>query len=340
MRLKSIDILKLFAMFLVIWGHCVQFLLTSHYFDEPVFVYIHSFHLPLFFMISGLFVQSKEWRDGGRYILVKARQLLLPCITWGLLMSAGNLLQPILTGTEANIPLWRTILTNFWFLKSLFVCFLLWIVSHLLFRKRWLAILISLIASLFITEWGVQWMYPSFVVGACIGGYMDDFRRHSIPIAVTAILSGVLLLFWWDASCFRIPSIYALLSGSVENIPHALFMRIYRLLVHISLSAGLIALFLRLEDHVSTNGFLTSAAKWGRLTLGIYIIHSLMFIVRDRLFPSFLCCNSLNPWLFNIAIAPLLAAVLLSVSAVITSILSRFPYLSFFLLGTSWPRRQ
>lgn len=357
MRLRSIDILKLFAMFLVIWGHCVQFFLTSHYLDEPAYIYIYSFHMPLFIMISGLFVRRlpfdtqdnhsriAEWQEGGKYLLVKARQLLLPCVTWGLLMSAANQLQPLLTGTEAGMPLWRTLWTNFWFLKSLFVCFSLWVVSHMLFRREWLAVWVSLVASLFITEWLVQWLYPMFVIGALAGKRMENFRRISRPVAIGCLLVGTILLAWWDASCFRIPSLYALMDGSVDNIPHVLLMRFYKHLVNASLSLGLIALSLHFDHTSLEEQFVHSfpfsvLAGWGRLTLGIYIVHSLIFIVRDRLCPTFLCCDALNPWLFNLAVAPLLAAVLLVISVGITSVIARLPYLSFFLLGTPWPAKS
>lgn len=364
MRLRSIDILKLLAMFLVIWGHCVQFLLSSHYLDEPAYIYIYSFHMPLFVMISGLFVRQFASSSSSSssssstssvpspnnllsvvscfsYLLVKARQLLLPCVAWGLLMSAANQLQPLLTGTDAGMPLWRTLWMNFWFLKSLFVCFLLWVVSHMICRRTWLAVILSLGASLFITEWSVQWMYPMFVIGAIVGGRLDAFRRVSLPVAIGCLLLGAVMLVWWNASCFRIPSVYALMDGSADNIAHALWMRLYKHLVNASISLGLIALFLRLEQPAAEDRpVLSVMAKWGRLTLGIYIVHSLMFIVRERLFPSLLCCDAINPWLFNTTIAPLVAAMLLVISVAITSILTRLPYLSFFLLGTPWPQRR
>ena len=367
MRFRSIDILKLFAMFLVIWGHCAQFLLSSHYLDEPVYIYIYSFHMPLFMMISGLFVKHfSSVPSAFSYLLVKARQLLLPCIAWGLLMSAANLLQPILVGTKADMPLWQTLWSNFWFLKSLFVCFLLWVVSHLLFRRTWLAVIISLLASLFITQWSVQWMYPAFIVGGLIGTGLDTLRRYSLQFAVGGLLLGALLLIGWNASFFRIPSVYMLLEGTAGNIPHALFLRFYKLSVNLSLRLGLIAFFLHF-DHSSVQsvqsmgalplmqsvksvpsvgeksqsvGVKFVLAGWGKLTLGIYIIHSLIFIVRERLCPSFLCCDALQPWLFNTVVAPLLAAVLLIISVGITSFLTRLPFLSFFLLGTPWPAKS
>ena len=57
-RLRSFDILKLFAIFLVLWGHCIQYFLSSKPVDEPLYRTIYAFHMPLFMMISGYFAAS------------------------------------------------------------------------------------------------------------------------------------------------------------------------------------------------------------------------------------------------------------------------------------------
>ena len=349
-RIQSIDILKLFAMFLVIWGHCVQFMLTSNHLDEPAFVYIYSFHMPLFLMVSGLFAHRAvtSARECGTWLLVKARQLLLPCIAWGLLMSFGNLLLPLINGTHPDKSLLSTLWTNFWFLKSLFICFCLWYASLALLRKPWLAALVSLLISQCIVAQEVQWSYPSFVTGVLIGAHLNDLRRYRKPVAVAALLIGGLLLLGWNKSYFLIPSVYTWQFSTPADCILNIVMRLYRYAVNISLSLGFLALFLNLDSlnpqhstslntQHSTLNYLSSL---GQLTLGIYIIHSLIIMVRERLCPTLLCCDSLNPWLFNIVVAPLVAAMLLLVSIGITRLIMRLPHMSFFFLGTPWPKQQ
>ena len=362
-RIQSIDILKLFAMFLVIWGHCVQFMLTSNHLDEPAFVYIYSFHMPLFLMVSGLFAHRSvtSARECGTWLLVKARQLLLPCIAWGLLMSFGNLLLPLINGTHPDKSLLSTLWTNFWFLKSLFICFCLWYASLALLRKPWLAAMVSILISQCIVAQEVQWSYPSFVTGVLIGAHLDDLRRYRTPVALTALLIGGLLLLGWNKSYFLIPSVYTWQSSTPADCILNIAMRLYRYAVNISLSLGFLALFLNLDSlntqhstlnpqhstlntqHSTLNtqpSTLNYLSSLGQLTLGIYIIHSLIIMVRERLCPTLLCCDSLNPWLFNIVVAPLVAAMLLLVSIGITRLIMRLPHLSFFFLGTPWPKQQ
>lgn len=332
-------------MFLVIWGHCVQFMLTSDYLDEPAFVYIYSFHMPLFFMISGLFVHNEQLSPSacGQQLLVKARQLLLPCLSWGLLMSAGNLAQSLLSGTPSVHSLTYTLVNNFWFLKSLFVCFLLWYVSITVLRRRWLALIVSLLISQCITEWSVQWSYPTFAIGIAIAPYLSRIRQYRRRIALIALIIGGVLLIFWNRSHLTIPSVYTWAELAPQAVLANIGMRLYKIAVNTALSLGLIALFLGLESRLqsaSQPAVLVRFASWGKLTLGIYIIHTLIIIVRERLCPDLLCCDSLNPWLFNTVIAPLTAAMLLLVSVYVTQGIMRLPRLSFFLLGTPWRKRQ
>lgn len=49
-RIDYIDILRGFAIFLVTLGHIIE---KSGYKESPLFTFIYSFHMPLFFCISG-----------------------------------------------------------------------------------------------------------------------------------------------------------------------------------------------------------------------------------------------------------------------------------------------
>lgn len=54
-RIVAFDIIKLIAIYLVIVGHCTQHLLSSFEYEEPVYLFIYSFHMPLFMFLSGFF---------------------------------------------------------------------------------------------------------------------------------------------------------------------------------------------------------------------------------------------------------------------------------------------
>ncbi|SFU30234.1 acyltransferase [Pustulibacterium marinum] len=76
-RIHHIDVLKGIAIFLVVLGHTIR--------NVDVSVFIYSFHMPLFFIISGLFFNEKKFQSFGEVVVKKAKTLLLPYVTFYIL---------------------------------------------------------------------------------------------------------------------------------------------------------------------------------------------------------------------------------------------------------------
>ena len=58
-RILYIDAIKAVLMFLVIWGHVIQFTNVHEGLNNPTAAFIYSFHMPLFMMVSGMFFQRQ-----------------------------------------------------------------------------------------------------------------------------------------------------------------------------------------------------------------------------------------------------------------------------------------
>ena len=129
-RIKWVDWAKTICMFLVILGHChlsVQYLFINRI--------IYSFHIPLFFFLSGLLCTSKFNHDTFKK---DVKLILIPYITFGML---GIVLTNFLSHTLAP----QTLLLNIyslligldssigaiWFLPALFICKQLFHIQHL-----------------------------------------------------------------------------------------------------------------------------------------------------------------------------------------------------------------
>lgn len=119
-RFMVMDVLKGLAIFLVIWGHCIQQTLSSNHYDEPVFRWIYSFHMPLFMVISGFFAGNVLKSNFKKLLINKGRQLLLPTVVWCILF---DIFERAFLGIQYSLS--GKIMGMFWFLKSLFICFLL-----------------------------------------------------------------------------------------------------------------------------------------------------------------------------------------------------------------------
>jgi acyltransferase len=64
-RIDYLDLLKGVGIFLVVWGHTMT----------PRSVWIYSFHMPLFFFLSGIVHKNKPWKD---FFLGKLNRLYIP----------------------------------------------------------------------------------------------------------------------------------------------------------------------------------------------------------------------------------------------------------------------
>lgn len=77
-RIEYIDIAKGLGMILVVIGHCI---------NGKTFpgTWIWSFHMPLFFIISGLCFSEKRYPSFRHFVINKVKTLLLPCIYFSIL---------------------------------------------------------------------------------------------------------------------------------------------------------------------------------------------------------------------------------------------------------------
>ena len=78
-----IDYLRGIAVFLMLWGHSIQYCYGGQFdfFENSVFKLIYSFHMPFFMLISGyLFYFSEQKRGMIELIEYKTKSLLYPIL--------------------------------------------------------------------------------------------------------------------------------------------------------------------------------------------------------------------------------------------------------------------
>lgn len=82
------DLVKALLIFLVIWGHCIQYLqnaganLSCSYWESPIFKGVYLFHMPLFMLISGYFAAASIRKHGINALLRYAERLVIPCVVY------------------------------------------------------------------------------------------------------------------------------------------------------------------------------------------------------------------------------------------------------------------
>jgi fucose 4-O-acetylase-like acetyltransferase len=184
-RYQWVDIAKGIGIIFVVYGHVIRGLNNAHLIDEHLFylsdTLVYSFHMPLFFVLSGLFFKrsiEKYSRTG--LIVEKCKSILYPYIIWSLLQTSIEIVLSQYTNkTVALDDLLHCIFfprDQFWFL---FTLFFINIISSLLFNrfKRWLIVssLIWLLYYLFPVNLSVFSETFKYLIFFNIGVWISDY---------------------------------------------------------------------------------------------------------------------------------------------------------------------
>ena len=308
-RVVAWDLLKLFAILLVVYGHCMQHLLEVDVTHNPMFLWISSFHMPLFMALSDLFARRAYQGSFKDFLVKRGRQVLLPCLSWSLIIYI------VLAFLDRDIHIHgiRSFAVNtLWFLKSVFVCGFLGFVAFKPQGKRVLWVTFSLLLSQVTLVWNVFIMYPCFLFGIGVFSYLSEIMRF---MGWVLTISGLLFVasslyvaftpdFWVRNQGIR----EALFSGTLSLTENALFLlevvfkRYFQLFIGLSGSMFFITLFYWLFADVHDT-YSISLAKWGQYTLGVYVIQSLLL---ETLLVRWVSFGADTLVLFDMLIGPLL----------------------------------
>lgn len=186
------DAVKAFAIWLVVLGHCVQYLSGLDFRNDGLYQFIYSFHMPLFFMVSGFFFSTSMKLSSMEFLRKKGISLLLPCFVWGFIVACCRFQSLELLIRDIFLPIqWP-----FWFFKTLFVVQLIAYASlrvvSILCKNEKLALATAILISLgftFIPYLGMaRMMIPMFWIGYIIKRYYAQFVQYHRIIAIIALI--------------------------------------------------------------------------------------------------------------------------------------------------------
>lgn len=126
-RIEWIDRMRGLAIMLVVTGHLLQFngIPTSN----AAFEWIYSFHMPLFFAISGycaaMFTHIVSASDLKKFVLRKLVAIALPLYVWTLFVD-NVVLKETIGMLGADTLVWQIVDPGYWFLKHLLIIMLVY----------------------------------------------------------------------------------------------------------------------------------------------------------------------------------------------------------------------
>jgi fucose 4-O-acetylase-like acetyltransferase len=216
-RLDWIDAARGIGIILVVYGHAIRGLLNAHlYPPSPALIaqdsLIYSFHMPLFFFVSGLF--AGRIGDRNKWFRSRIATIVWPYFLWSIAqslinMAAGSMVNSRVEWGELLSILWDPI-AQFWFLYALFLCQLLLLLPRPVFYA--LALISVVATGLFHGIIGLTIRdLPFFAAGVWLTAMRADQASETRRAAV-----GITIVAW--ALFAAALSIRPLLVGPADSI--------------------------------------------------------------------------------------------------------------------------
>ena len=210
-RIKAIDIAKGIGILAVIIGHCYS---TPGYILVKI---LYAFHMPLFFIISGILLANKESNGKSLEIKKAAHSLLIPYFIFDILFS---ICISVSTGfTELGNNILSTIsfvgITATWFLPCLFfVEVLFWFLEHVNDKIRIIIIIALFIIGLFCPSIGYLKVLLRVFIG--LGFYSLGFYFSKVLLQLQKWYISIVLIIAFIASalCNETIDLYSMKLGN------------------------------------------------------------------------------------------------------------------------------
>lgn len=273
-RIEALDIAKGLAIFLVVWMHCIQYIGNSS-FDNQLYSIVYSFHMPLFLLISGYLFYKSLGKDFRTTIKKRAVRLLVPNLLW------GGYLAIIFRSFSPSF-----ILTSFWFLYTLFVCCILYLIVNK-FTNIWLSVIIlSLVILLLPGLEYIKFSLPFFGIGLIMGKYriltkISKNKTFVIALIVSAVLSYLIL---WDKSWY----VYLTPNPSILHFESSKWIAYFgRLFQGTFTSLAILALLVVFTENMTMHNSMPKFRQICRTlsdnSLGLYVIHLFVLLIVSML---------------------------------------------------------
>lgn len=290
------DLVKAFAIFLVVLGHVKA---SSELDCVPLENFIVGANMPLFFILSGWFAHLTIANCDVKRLIKHLRSYLQPVLSTALVFAILAASVGIISWKFTDIGMYaiKRILFATWFLWVLSIVYLICFVVSLIVREfSWqlVGLLLSFCVLLFIPNvWQIQsvrHMMPYFIIGMVL-------RRYTIRPWITS----------WGAFCLILYIAFVILEGNVRENHMGfywvdsswrgifsgmsdIFAFVVRNIVGVIGAIGIMWGIYKLRDHLPGR---TLMAIIGRYTICIYLLHHWMIerlsYIWPELFASWAC---------------------------------------------------
>lgn len=290
-RMQWVDALKAFGITMIILGH----LLNGY---GPVWKIVYGFHVPLFIFLSGITAHTRDNEKLHRYLIRKAKSILLPYYLWGIIsiilyvilgskfdgskaITLSESIKGLLWGNAENgLMRWNA---PMWYLPVFFVIQILgyFIIKIGINRIKIICCLISTLGIAILLyhfemitylPFGIEtalYLLPFYICGVVYRKYLEN--RH-ITNEVKYLIIDILLI------CIGL--IIILMQKNIDYICDQYRIYILFFIAAIMISVGLSGLFSKNPQYHSL------VLRIGKDTLGILIIQRFPITFFEKICPG------------------------------------------------------
>jgi fucose 4-O-acetylase-like acetyltransferase len=359
-RIEFIDLLKAFAMYSVLWYHSIGDLRSEYFFlSDPVLDFFVTYHMPLFFLVSGFFFVSSLNLSFKEVLRKKFAYLIIPHISWSILIALTNWWisstggkmpfadKPVTVVSQIRMLFIPDSGTELWFFKDLFLTSLITFTACKIFKKRYVAFIASMLFVLFVNLFGVvggmqRFMMPIFWTGILLKTYHHVFSKHLNKFLIGAGIVFLVGLYFFDYTYMIYITDFPPLINFQQSLKEGrvifdittIGIACWRLLTAFGASIFFFSLFQRFWKKNKVTSFFSNC---GQLTVGIYGIQSILL---QRVMHNVLDFANVNIWVFRFLITPTTGAFVFFASVLLTKLIQRNSPLAFVLLGSRFIERK
>lgn len=337
------DILRGFAILMVVYGHCIQegngydFSTDMSYFDDKIYQFIYSFHMPLFALIAGYFACSSLSKADSRksrisLLLRRVSTYFIPIFVWTMFECIREAIINVNLGYLTYTPVsflsmfLGRLITNHWFLWSMIICFIIVFVVRYCLNDNLIAYGIIYLSLFFIPD-GYNFHAYKYLLTFYVTAYLFRKNREVLTsllskvyerLPLSVLLWGlifIILFLPYRREAFIYVSGYRI----TKNIWYKqLIIDIYRTVIGFAGSIFFILLFKLLTKSLPKYQF-PLFSHMGRYSLGIYLISGYSTILLFRQITDSLSYSALRNILETVIVA--------AMSLILSMIIGKVPYL-------------
>ena len=292
-RIAYLDLGKFIAILLVCIGHCYVMIPTIHSIVRPA---IYSFHMPLFMLVCGYFSLRSLESPLLNLLSKKFQQLLIP-------VTACTLVSILLFRGGQN-----ELIGSVWFLRTLFLCYLIARISKYIKLPVEIVFLLSWILLLILPYGGtlmVNFLYFYFCIGYLLHKYESRISTYKIPLFLISLICFIFSIYnQWTSPCEKV-GLYFIIHYPIKFLMQTL--------IGFWGSVTIIG-FCWFVDCISAynemwKNFISQLSIMGRYTLGIYVVQTFLI---ERILSAFIRLDylSVSPILIDFVFIPFIGFVL------------------------------